>query len=108
MEFQHLVTNPVSVRSYEAGGEADFTARLAAATGCVFDRKAMTIDLVAAGREYRHAFSRAAEFEAALAAVRRAGVPLAGHAAVVGSLGITVLAGLALILVLWLLQGSIL
>lgn len=107
MEFRHLVTDPVAIAALE-GGEPDFAARLTEATGGVADRAAMTIDLVVAGREHRFAFPRAAEFEAALAAVRRAGVPLAGHRALVGSAWLTVLAGLVLILVLWLLQGVIL
>ena len=49
MEFRHLVTDPVAIAALE-GGEPDFAARLAEATGCVADRKAMTIDLVVAGR----------------------------------------------------------
>lgn len=104
MEYQYLVSPLAPVRRPAKAGDAEFLACIAAATGCVTDRSALAIDLVVTGCEHRFVFESAAEFEAALAAVRRAGVRVAGHWAVVGSVWSTVLACLAAILAFWLLR----
>ncbi len=105
MEYQYLVSPLAPVHHLAKANDTEFLACITAATGCVIDRSALTIDLIVAGWEHRFAFESAAEFEAALAAVRRAGVTVAGHWAVVGSAWATVLACLAVILAFGLLRG---